>query len=80
LRDFIAVTSKTAVILAQILAHRFGFPIAQYRESLRRDGQRLLDEDLFVQQLFTDRPKCYELMRAIEGSAGENDPSPSAEK
>jgi hypothetical protein len=27
---------QTAVILAQILAHRFGFPVAQYRESLGR--------------------------------------------
>jgi hypothetical protein len=29
-------------LLVQILAHRFGFPVAQYRDPRRRSGQRLL--------------------------------------
>jgi hypothetical protein len=41
LQDFIAVTSKTSVILVQILAHRLGFQSRNVGEPLGRTGQRL---------------------------------------
>ena len=44
------VCRRFAVILAQILAHRFGFPVAKYMENpLGRSGQRLRRERASLQ-------------------------------
>ena len=56
-RDFIAVTSKTTVILAQILVNRFGIPVRNIGEP-----SDAADKDSFAQR---HCDKCHVALRNL---------------